>query len=172
MLSTPISMDLVGLNYFEVDFSKSTNKIDTDNNEDVSKTNKHVDEVKRTDSNSGFVIPVACDVSVQRYCKLVQLYSTVCTNSSYIITVKSCVVLIIIVNASKLPLNLYNFRLYYLMPLRCHSRYGLIFRLAYLQRYKITKQYVFIQLFHLAVVLLCSIVTLQFPDFFVCDFRS
>ncbi|PSS01845.1 Vacuolar protein sorting-associated protein like [Actinidia chinensis var. chinensis] len=77
MLSTPISMDLVGLNYFEVDFSKSTNKIDTDNNEDVSKTNKHVDEVNRTDSNGGFVIPVACDVSVQRYCKLVRLYSTV-----------------------------------------------------------------------------------------------
>ncbi|KAI7990467.1 putative vacuolar protein sorting-associated protein 13C [Camellia lanceoleosa] len=77
MRSTPISMDLVGLSYFEVDFSKSSNKIEVDNNGDGSKGNKHVDDANRTDSKGGFVIPVVCDVSVQRYCKLLRLYSTV-----------------------------------------------------------------------------------------------
>ncbi|THG06671.1 hypothetical protein TEA_005294 [Camellia sinensis var. sinensis] len=77
MPSTPISMDLVGLSYFEVDFSKSSNKIEVDNNGDASKGNKHIDDANRTDSKVGFVIPVVCDVSVQRYCKLLRLYSTV-----------------------------------------------------------------------------------------------
>ncbi|KAL7225811.1 hypothetical protein ACSBR1_021051 [Camellia fascicularis] len=77
MPSIPISMDLVGLSYFEVDFSKSSNKIEVDNNGDASKGNKHVDDANRTDSKGGFVIPVVCDVSVQRYCKLLRLYSTV-----------------------------------------------------------------------------------------------
>ncbi|KAJ8450353.1 hypothetical protein Cgig2_004810 [Carnegiea gigantea] len=54
--SEPISMDLVGLTYFEVNFSK-------DNNE--------------AHANSGFLVPVVFDVSVQQYSKLIQLYSTV-----------------------------------------------------------------------------------------------
>lgn len=49
-------MDLVGLTYFEVNFSK-------DNNEAV--------------ANSRFLDPVVFDVSVQQYSKLIQLYSTV-----------------------------------------------------------------------------------------------
>ncbi|XP_052202477.1 uncharacterized protein LOC127808127 isoform X2 [Diospyros lotus] len=77
MPSTPISMDVVGVSYFEVDFSKSSYKIEEDNNGDAQKSNKHVDELDRSDSKCGFVIPVVCDVSVQRYCKLVRLYSTV-----------------------------------------------------------------------------------------------
>lgn len=80
--STPISMDLVGLNYFEVDFSKSTHNMDVDKGRESSKSNKHVDEVNLTDSKGGFVVPVVCDVSVQRYSKLIRLYSTVCTHSS------------------------------------------------------------------------------------------
>ncbi|KAI8535314.1 hypothetical protein RHMOL_Rhmol10G0164400 [Rhododendron molle] len=75
--STPISMDLVGLNHFEVDFSKSTDKMEVDKNREYSKSNKHTDEVIQTDSKGGFVVPVVCDVSVQRYCKLIRLYSTV-----------------------------------------------------------------------------------------------
>ncbi|KAE9461490.1 hypothetical protein C3L33_06604, partial [Rhododendron williamsianum] len=75
--STPISMDLVGLNHFEVDFSKSTDKMEVDKNREYSKSNKHADEVIQTDSKGGFVVPVVCDVSVQRYCKLIRLYSTV-----------------------------------------------------------------------------------------------
>lgn len=81
--STPISMDLVGLNYFEVDFSKSTDKMEVDKNREFSKSNKHADEVIQTDSKGGFVVPVVCDVSVQRYCKLIRLYSTVRAHSSH-----------------------------------------------------------------------------------------
>nr|XP_011467498.1 PREDICTED: uncharacterized protein LOC101298156 [Fragaria vesca subsp. vesca] len=60
--SEPISMDLVGLTYFEVDFSMSYN----DNMEN-----------HRSNATAGFVVPVIFDVSVQRYSKLIRLYSTV-----------------------------------------------------------------------------------------------
>lgn len=62
--SAPISMDRVGLTYFEVDFYKAHNE----NGRDIS-----------MDTTSGFVVPVVFDVSVQRYSKLIRLYSTVCT---------------------------------------------------------------------------------------------
>lgn len=81
MPSAPISMDLVGLSYFEVDFSMtSSNNVAVDNNGDTSKSNKNFKGNPRTDVNSGYVVPVVIDVSVQRYTKLVRLYSTVCTN--------------------------------------------------------------------------------------------
>lgn len=67
--SAPISMDLVGLTYFEVDFSKA---YDENGQENIA------------DSRSGFVVPVVFDVSVQRYSKLIRLYSTVHTNSTYV----------------------------------------------------------------------------------------
>lgn len=60
--SDPISMDLVGLTYFEVDFSMAY-----DNNRGNNRTN----------AIGGFVVPVVLDVSVQRYTKLIRLYSTV-----------------------------------------------------------------------------------------------
>ncbi|KAF3943895.1 hypothetical protein CMV_029587, partial [Castanea mollissima] len=60
--SVPISMDLVGLTCFEVDFSKAYNDDTEDNG---------------TYTSSGFVVPVVFDVSVQRYCKLIKVYSTV-----------------------------------------------------------------------------------------------
>ncbi|KAM1717129.1 hypothetical protein COP2_025269 [Malus domestica] len=62
ILSDPISMDLVGLTYFEADFSTAYN----DNMEN-----------NRTNTVGGFVVPVVFDVSVQRYSKLIRLYSTV-----------------------------------------------------------------------------------------------
>lgn len=65
--SAPISMDLVGLTYFEVDFSKPYN-------EDTDESGAY--------TCSGFVVPVVFDVSVQRYCKLICLYSTVCAWSN------------------------------------------------------------------------------------------
>jgi hypothetical protein len=66
MPSVPISMDLVGLSYLQVDFS-------------LTSSNNVPDEGKnhRTNVNSGYVIPVVIDVSVQKYTKLVRLYSTV-----------------------------------------------------------------------------------------------
>ncbi|GAB2222927.1 hypothetical protein Drorol1_Dr00017059 [Drosera rotundifolia] len=54
--SQPISMDLAGLTYFEVNFSKENSKTDVD---------------------TGFLVPVVFDVSVERYSKIIRLYSTV-----------------------------------------------------------------------------------------------
>ncbi|XAR69469.1 hypothetical protein NMG60_11001060 [Bertholletia excelsa] len=75
--SAPISLDLVGLSYFYADFSKSSGKTEADQNGDTLKINKLGDEVKQRYQKGGFIIPVVCDVSLQRYCKLVRLYSTV-----------------------------------------------------------------------------------------------
>ncbi|KAL2927751.1 putative vacuolar protein sorting-associated protein 13A [Bienertia sinuspersici] len=58
--SEPISMDLVGLTYFEANFSSD----------------------KRVDANIGLLVPVVFDVSLQRYSKLIQLYSTVIFKNS------------------------------------------------------------------------------------------
>ncbi|KAL5574177.1 hypothetical protein UlMin_023774 [Ulmus minor] len=60
--SVPISMDRVGLTYFEVDFYKAQDE-----------NTGHI----RTDTRSGFVLPVVFDISVHRYSKLIRLYSTV-----------------------------------------------------------------------------------------------
>lgn len=61
--STPISMDRVGLTYLEADFSK----VYSGDGDDDSVGNR-----------SSFVVPVVFDVSVQRYSKLIRIYSTVC----------------------------------------------------------------------------------------------
>ena len=53
---------------FEVDFSKAHNDGTEDNG---------------TYTSSVFVVPVVFDVSVQRYCKLIKLYSTVSTESDF-----------------------------------------------------------------------------------------
>lgn len=75
--SAPISMDLVGLRYFEVDFSKPITRSIFGSTADVSKGSKNVEADSKRDPKSGFVVPVVIDVSVQRYTKLLQLYSTV-----------------------------------------------------------------------------------------------
>ncbi|KAK7274520.1 hypothetical protein RIF29_15613 [Crotalaria pallida] len=62
MPSNPMSMDLVGLTCFEVNFSKTYNEKDEDG---------------RTDKAPTFVVPVVFDVSVLRYSKLIRIYSTV-----------------------------------------------------------------------------------------------
>ncbi|XP_043712275.1 uncharacterized protein LOC122661037 [Telopea speciosissima] len=74
--SPPISMDIVGLSYFEVDFSQASDKR-VDKNEVALKYNRKIVEKSRTDAGDRFVVPVVFDVSVQRYSKLVRLYSTV-----------------------------------------------------------------------------------------------
>lgn len=66
-LSTPISIDLVGVSFFEVDFSNSSTNLGVENGGDTTK------------GVSSYVVPVIVDVSVQRYTKLVRLYSTVST---------------------------------------------------------------------------------------------
>ncbi|OVA10906.1 Vacuolar protein sorting-associated protein 13 domain [Macleaya cordata] len=87
--SVPISMDLVGLSYFEVDFSKASGVIEAERTGDGSKFGRRIEEKSRTNPNSGFVVPVVFDVSVQRYSKLIRLYSTV-----------------ILLNATSMPLEL------------------------------------------------------------------
>lgn len=73
--SVPISMDLVGLSCFEMDFSNPSRSLEVDNGGDDLKTN-FIGKTK-AELDSGFVVPVVVDVSVQRYTKLIRLYSTV-----------------------------------------------------------------------------------------------
>ncbi|KAK6259268.1 hypothetical protein SCA6_013742 [Theobroma cacao] len=75
--SASVSMDLVGLTYFEVDFSNT------------SQYNVNTKENGVVDAKNGFVVPVVFDVSMLRYSKLIRLYSTV-----------------IILNATSMPLEL------------------------------------------------------------------
>ncbi|RDY14648.1 putative vacuolar protein sorting-associated protein 13A, partial [Mucuna pruriens] len=60
--SDPISMDLVGLTCFEVNFSKTYNETAEDG---------------RLNTAPTFVVPVVFDVSVLRHSKLIRIYSTV-----------------------------------------------------------------------------------------------
>lgn len=78
--SIPISMDLVGQTYFEVDFSKASNE-ELNMSDNMSKDADNVEKYRKHMSG-GFMVPVVFDVSVQRYGKLIQLYSTVCGHSA------------------------------------------------------------------------------------------
>ncbi|ESR43047.1 hypothetical protein CICLE_v100108862mg, partial [Citrus x clementina] len=75
--SVPISMDLVGLSYFEVDFSKASKTEEFERTGDTSKYKMNNGETATSNLSSGFVVPVVFDVSVQHYSKLIRLYSTV-----------------------------------------------------------------------------------------------
>ncbi|TXG57716.1 hypothetical protein EZV62_015545 [Acer yangbiense] len=75
--SIPISMDLVGLTYFEVDFSNASKKIESEETGEASKYNMNIEENVNDNTNNGFLVPVVFDVSVQGYSKLIRLYSTV-----------------------------------------------------------------------------------------------
>ncbi|XP_009615133.1 uncharacterized protein [Nicotiana tomentosiformis] len=75
--SAPISMDLVGIRYFEVDFSKSSRKFDIDTTKNVPNSSINDGRNGRIEEKSGFIVPVVIDVSIQSYTKMVRLYSTV-----------------------------------------------------------------------------------------------
>ncbi|KAK4437331.1 Vacuolar protein sorting-associated protein 13 [Sesamum alatum] len=75
--SAPISMDLVGRRYFEVDFSKSSHVSEVYSDANSVKRNRKVDGDGGGDATRGFAIPVVIDVSVQRFTKLMRLFSTV-----------------------------------------------------------------------------------------------
>lgn len=74
--SVPISMDLVGVSYFEVDFSKASTGERLERTRSTSRLMSNPEE--RDNTGNGFVVPVVFDVSVQRFSKLIKLYSTVC----------------------------------------------------------------------------------------------
>ncbi|CAE6119186.1 unnamed protein product [Arabidopsis arenosa] len=63
--SPPHSMDRIGLSYFEVDFSKTSNSSD------------NVEKASKSGSGSSFVVPVVYEVSLQQQSKLIRVYSTV-----------------------------------------------------------------------------------------------
>ncbi|XP_021627253.1 uncharacterized protein LOC110625875 isoform X2 [Manihot esculenta] len=88
MPSAPISMDLVGLTCFEVNFSKASNKIEIEKLEDVSRYNINIKENVTSSTNHGFAVPVVFDVSMQRYSKLIRLYSTVILSNSTSMTLE------------------------------------------------------------------------------------
>lgn len=75
--SRPISVDIVGLTYFEVNFSKALEKDSVEANDDTLNSMKKTTENRKMDPNSGFVVPVVFDVSTLHYRKLIRVYSTV-----------------------------------------------------------------------------------------------
>ncbi|XP_008812811.3 uncharacterized protein LOC103723626 isoform X2 [Phoenix dactylifera] len=77
--SKPMSMDLVGISYFEVNFSKSKQPAFTevDRDSDIPEHGRKNDERYRSDQNNGLVVPVVFEVSMQHYSKMIRLYSTV-----------------------------------------------------------------------------------------------
>jgi len=75
--SPPHSMDRIGLSYFEVDFSKTSNSSD------------NVEKASKSGYGSSFVVPVVYEVSLQQQSKLIRVYSTV-----------------IILNSTSMPLEL------------------------------------------------------------------
>ncbi|XP_019058238.1 PREDICTED: uncharacterized protein LOC104814962 [Tarenaya hassleriana] len=75
--SPPCSIDRIGLSYFEVDFSKTSND------------NANVEETSKAGLGNGFVVPVVFEVSLQRQSKFIRVYSTV-----------------IILNSTSMPLEL------------------------------------------------------------------
>uniref|UniRef100_A0A1D1Z4D3 Putative vacuolar protein sorting-associated protein 13A n=1 Tax=Anthurium amnicola TaxID=1678845 RepID=A0A1D1Z4D3_9ARAE len=76
--SKPMSMDLVGISYFEVDFSKSRalETVELVKDEAASDHSRDSEELS-THSSSGLVVPVVFDVSMHCYSKMIRLYSTV-----------------------------------------------------------------------------------------------
>ncbi|KAL5806155.1 hypothetical protein ACOSQ4_028888 [Xanthoceras sorbifolium] len=75
--SVPISMDLVGLTYFEVDFSKASKKTESEETGEALNYNMNNEENNNGITHNGFLVPVVFDVSVQGYSKFIRLYSTV-----------------------------------------------------------------------------------------------
>ncbi|KAH6809791.1 hypothetical protein C2S51_027574 [Perilla frutescens var. frutescens] len=74
--SVPISMDLVGRCYFEVQFLKSSHVPEF--HSDANYIRNRIGEGNGgADAIRGFAFPVVIDVSVQRFTKLMHLYSTV-----------------------------------------------------------------------------------------------
>ncbi|XP_019702812.1 uncharacterized protein [Elaeis guineensis] len=89
--SRPMSMDLVGISYFEVNFSqgKQSAFTEADRGSDIPEHGQKNDERYRSDQNNGLVVPVVFEVSMQHYSKMIRLYSTV-----------------ILLNATSVPLEL------------------------------------------------------------------
>eukprot|EP00268_Persea_americana_P023609 TRINITY_DN23168_c0_g2_i2.p1 TRINITY_DN23168_c0_g2~~TRINITY_DN23168_c0_g2_i2.p1 ORF type:complete len:2954 (+),score=526.87 TRINITY_DN23168_c0_g2_i2:1710-10571(+) len=75
--SLPMSMDLVGIRYFDVDFSKPLDTFDSKKDDDSSRQIRMTVDHFGKHPSSGFIVPVVFEVSIQHYSKLIRLYSTV-----------------------------------------------------------------------------------------------
>lgn len=79
--SRPMSMDLVGCSYFEVNFSKSKHSILVEAEKDgkILGCSWQTEEQCKNEHCKGLVVPVVFEVSMQHYSKIIRLYSTVVT---------------------------------------------------------------------------------------------
>ncbi|KAJ0968632.1 hypothetical protein J5N97_025549 [Dioscorea zingiberensis] len=76
--SQPMSMDLVGLSYFEVNFSNHmSSAAEVERDENTSGYNRKSGESNISDLNNGLVVPVVFEVSIHQYSKMIRIYSTV-----------------------------------------------------------------------------------------------
>ncbi|CAA7410691.1 unnamed protein product [Spirodela intermedia] len=75
--SKPMSMDLVGISYFDINFSKSRATETAVVTDEEASLKGRDNESYITDPSSGLVVPVVFDVSMHCYSKMVRLYSTV-----------------------------------------------------------------------------------------------
>jgi len=73
--SKPMSMDLVGIYFFEVNFSSSKKPILGEESLGAFSSNGK--------GNDGLIVPVVLDVSLQNYSKRIRVYSTVMTNAHF-----------------------------------------------------------------------------------------
>ncbi|KAI0504558.1 hypothetical protein KFK09_015510 [Dendrobium nobile] len=89
--SKPLSMDLVGLSCFEVNFSnnKQSRIVDIGRDDNPSKYSLATERQTDDDHRKGLVVPVVFEVSMLQYSKMIRLYSTV-----------------ILLNATSMPLEL------------------------------------------------------------------
>ena len=71
--SKPMSIDLVGIYFFEVNFSSSKKPIHYEESLEAFGSNR------KGSHHGGLIVPVVLDVSLQNYSKLVRVYSTVIT---------------------------------------------------------------------------------------------
>ncbi|XP_073012455.1 intermembrane lipid transfer protein VPS13 isoform X2 [Typha latifolia] len=77
--SKPMSMDLVGVYFFEINFSRSKQPdfIEIEREYVASSSNRKTDGSYKRGWNDGLVVPVVFEVSMQNYSKMIRLYSTV-----------------------------------------------------------------------------------------------
>lgn len=91
--SKPLSMDMVGLSCFEVNFSnnKHSRNVDISRDDNASKYSWATEERQTDDDHrKGLVVPVVFEVSMLHYSKMIRLYSTVgvcCFSHDFIIPI-------------------------------------------------------------------------------------
>lgn len=78
--SKPISMDFVGINYFEVNFSRCSQPSNTEieREDDALSYNRKTEGRYERGQGNDLIVPVVLEVSMRNYSKMIRVYSTVC----------------------------------------------------------------------------------------------